>query len=220
MNFAGRWTTAFLFALTVLSTGCSLLAPKPQVVYHRPELQNRKIVIMPVTDFEGNRTEGAKSVEALAMKNWAGVFGRKNVIPGGPAVEQINKATGAKYVEFLKSLDEMSTQEQQGQSSMLREYVKAVSAKTGNYNLAFTIVEGGPDQYKAGEVVRIHLGIFDTKALTWKWITKLEDKKGMFGDWKAASLAMLSNSFDVAKKVNKSKTSMAEAGDRMPASEE
>ncbi len=220
MTLASRWTLAFALVTSTVFTSCSLLAQKPQVVYHRPELQNRKIVIMPVTDFEGNRTEGAKSIEALALKNWAGMFGRKNVIPGGPAVEQINKQTGTKYVEILKSLDQMSAEEQQGKSSARAEYVKALSAKTGNYNLAFTIVEGGPDQYKSGEVVRIHLGIFDTKALTWKWITKLEDKKGMFGDWRAASAAMLSNSFDVAKKVNKSKTSMAmPEGDRMPASE-
>lgn len=218
MRMVSNWIQAATLSALALLTGCSMLAAKPEVTLHRPDIQNRtKVVVMPVTDFSGNRTEGAKNIEVFALKNWAGIYGRKNVIPGGPAVEKINQATGSKYVEILKSLDEMSAAEQTGKSTAITEYVKAITAKTGNFNLAFTIVEGGPDQYKAGEVVRVHLGLFDTKAMTWKWITKLEDKKGMFGDWRAASAAMVSNSFDVAKKVDRSRVNMATQ--RSPASE-
>jgi hypothetical protein len=219
MTLSGRWMPALALSLFTLVSGCSLLAPKPQVLYHRPDIRNRaKVVVMPVTDFNGNRSEGAKGVEAVALKNWMGMYGRKNVIPGGPAIDKLNQASGGKYIEFLKTLDEVSMAEQKGEAPVTREYIKAVTDKVGNYNLAFTIVEGGPDQYKSGEVVRIHLGLFDTKALTWKWITKLEDKKGLFGDWRAASLAMVSNSFDTAKQVDRSKVNMAP--ERAPASEE
>lgn len=218
MRSSAQFTSVLALLPFLILTSCSLLAPKPEVTLHRPELHNRtKVVVMPVTDFNGNRTEGSKGIEALALKNWAGIYGRKNVIPGGPVIEKVNQATGAKYVELLKTIDEASAAEQAGKSTVIAEYIKAVTAKAGNFNLAFTIVEGGPDQYQAGEVVRVHLGLFDTKAMTWKWITKLEDKKGIFGDWRATSVAMVSNSFETAKKVDRSKVNMSVQ--RAPASE-
>jgi hypothetical protein len=203
-------------ALFISLAACSSFGPKPQVVYHRPDIKSQatKVIILPVTDFAGKKTDGAKDIEMGIVSGFASMYGQENIIPAGPVIEKLNQSMGDRYGSFIKTLDATSAIEQMHKDPKMREYISKVTSTVGDYNLAVAIVDGGKAEYEAGTPVHIHLGYFDTKNLTWKWITKIEDKKGPIGNWVASSTAMVTNSFETAKKVDKATENMA----RMPAS--
>lgn len=83
----------------------------------------------------------------------------------------------------------------------IRKFVSQVSSKLGNYHFALAIVNGDKKTYDAKKNVTLHIGVFDSKNVTWKWITKIKDKKGMIGNWTASSISMVNNSFSLVKKL-------------------
>lgn len=199
----------FLLVLSAIGfslLSCSAMGPKPEVVYHRPDLKNKaeKVIIMPVTDFTGE--SAGEGVASTVTSGWSKMYGATNVVPVGPAIEKFGKTT---YIEMLKTLDNVSTVEQMMKNAKIKKFISQVTGKFGNYHLAFSVVEGSQSTYDAQQPVRVHLGLFDTENLTWKWITKVQDTKGKIGDWRASYGAMVSNSFDKAKEADMADRSLA-----------
>lgn len=181
-----------------------MLGPKPHTAYTRPDIQRpvQKLVVFPVTNFQGIQDDNAKSVEVSFTGKWAELYGKENVVPGGPVVfklmEQMGKDT---YGKFISSLDNVSALEQLHKDEKVREFLSTVTKQFGGYHFALAIVNGSKEAYDNKTPVNVHIGLFDSQNMTWKWITKIEDKKGMWGDWRASSQMMVTNSFDLIKKL-------------------
>jgi len=194
-----------LFALAaIFLSSCSSFGPKPHVLYDRPDLNTEvsKIIIFPTTDFQGQASEGSKSVDLSINAAWAATYGSDKVIPAGIVIEKISNKIGKEfYGKFISSLDNVSAIEQIIQNESVKNFVLQVTDKLGNFQFALAIISGGEKEYKSGKPIYLHIGLFDTKNLTWRLITKIETQKGAVGNWKVASQSMISNSFEEIKKM-------------------
>ena len=194
---------ATLLALSLAS--CSSFGPKPQLLYNRTDLDTKvsKIIIFPTTDFNGKSSAGSKSLDLSINAAWAGAFGSDKVIPAGIVIEKIsNKMGNDFYKKFVATLDKTSEIEQLSGNKTIKKFAGEIVGKLGEFPFALAIVSGGEAEYNAGQAVHLHIGLFDAKNLTWRLITKIEVQKGAVGNWKLASQAMISNSFDMIKKMN------------------
>ena len=174
------------------------------MLYDRPDLNNKvsKIIIFPTTDFNGKTSEGSKSIDLSINAGWAGTYGSDKVIPAGIAIEKISNSLGNSfYKKFISALDNVSMVEQISKNETAKKFVSQVTDKFGNFQFALAIVSGGEAEYNAGQKIYLHIGLFDTKNLTWRLITKIETQKGAVGNWKVASQSMISNSFEEIKKM-------------------
>jgi len=192
-------------ALIILTTSCSMMVPKPHVVYERPDLDSKisKVIIFPTTDFNGKVSESAKNINLSIISGWGGVYGADKTIPAGVLIEKVASGLGKdSYTKFIKTLDNVSGIEQLVSNPNFKKLVTDVTDKLGNYQFALAIISGGEAEYNAGQPIYLHLGLFDTKNLTWRLITKIETKKTAVGNWKIASQVMVANSFEVFKKTN------------------
>jgi hypothetical protein len=190
-----------LSAVMVLSSACSHFSAKPEVVYHRADLgevQN-KVVVFPALNFMGVKSKGSEEINRSVLSNWTQLYGTDKVIPAGPVADKISKANPRFYTHLISSFDNVSAIEQMGRNPEFKKVVTKITNELGNHHLAFSIIDGDSTTFAEGKPVRIHFGLFDTKNLTWKWITKVEDKKGMLSKWEVSSSAMISNSFEKAK---------------------
>lgn len=200
-----------LLSLVLISTffaSCGLLGPRPNVVYHRPDITTpvNKVIIFPTTDFNGVVSEGAKSVNMSLVSSWGSLYGKDKVIPAGPVIEKITQNLGKDaYMKIVKSLDNTSAVEQLHKNPQIRDFISQVTNKLGNHNFALALISGGEKEYDAKQPVYLNVGMFDTESLTWKWITKIEGQKGMMGNWTATSGTMVSNSFDKIEELEKIK---------------
>ena len=189
-------------------TSCSSFGPKPHVLYSRPDLETKvsKIIVFPTTDFEGKTNQSLKAIDLSVNTAWVNAYGADKVIPAGIVIEKIsNKIGGGFYKKFISTLDNVSAVEQISQNEVAKKFVAEVTNKLGNFQFALAIVSGNEESYKNGDPVFLHIGLFDTKNLTWKLITKIEVKKSAVGNWKVDSQLMVSNSFEEIKKIVASK---------------
>ncbi len=188
----------------VLFSSCSMLGPKPHTVYHRKDIIQpvKKLIVFPVTNFKGIQDGNSKKVETTFVGKWAEIYGKKNVVPGGPIIFKLMEIHGKDtYGQFISTLDKTSAIEQIHKNPKIREFISVVTSKLGQFHFALAIVSGNEKIYDAKKQVHLHIGVFDSENLTWKWITKITDKKGTFGNWTASSLAMVNNSFELVKKL-------------------
>jgi hypothetical protein len=193
-----------VLGLMLTSVSCSMLGPKPHTAYTRPDIQRpvEKLVVFPVTNFEGVQDDIARKAEVSFTGKWAELYGKENVVPGGQVVfklmEQMGKET---YGKFISSLDNVSALEQLHKDPKVREFLSTLSKQFGGYHFALAIINGSQQSYESKSPVNVHIGLFDSQNLTWKWITKIQDKKGIFGNWAASTQVMVSNSFDLIKEL-------------------
>ncbi len=186
--------------LILTSVSCSMLGPKPHTAYTRPDIQRpvEKLVVFPVTNFAGVQDDIAKRAEVSFTGKWAELYGKENVVPGGPVVfklmEQLGKDT---YGKFIGSLDDVSKLEQLHKDPKVRDFLATVTKQFGGYHFALAIIDGSQESYDSKTPVNVHIGLFDSQNLTWKWITKIQDKKGIFGNWGASTQLMVNNSFEL-----------------------
>lgn len=214
MSFRAAFASGLLGVVLV---GCSSVGPKPQVIYHRPDVKSttNKVIAMPVTDFSGKRSTAAKAIEPQVLAGWAKMYGKSRVVPSGPVVDQLSGDYADQYLKLLQTVDDVSAIEQMHQNPKFRDLIAKITGTVGAANLAFAIVNGGSTEYDNGQPVNLHLGFFDVRNMTWKWITKVEDTKSMFfGKFEVSAMQMVSNSFSTARAVNRD----AKNSGRAPAS--
>jgi hypothetical protein len=197
---------SFFTAIAILLlTSCSAIGPKVHVAHDRSDLDVtiNKIILFPTTDFSGKVTEDAKEINLSIISGWGGVYGADKTIPAGIVIEKIANSMGnSVYSKFISGIDNVSQIEQTISDPKVKKFVNEIAEKLGNYQFAVAIISGGKTQFDAGQEVHLHLGLFDTKNMTWRLITKAEEKKGLVGNWKAESQMMIAKSFNEIKKMN------------------
>lgn len=198
-------------ALVVLLNACGSFGPKPQVVYHRPDVKipaDSKLIVFPAMTFSG-KTGISKGLQGSIASGWSDFYGT-NAIPAGDVITQVAKKANFDLMNLVQAMDNVSYLEQTlKKDRKFKKFVKLLTDKLGNYDLAMTLVHGDEKIYNAGQPVRVHLGYFNTKTLTWKWITKIQDTKGPIGNWTAAYGQLVSNSFDSLKEVHTASRNLA-----------
>lgn len=196
----------------MILASCSSFGPKPEVVYHRPELKipaESKLIVFPVMTFKG-KTNVDKGLAGSVTSGWSDFHGSAKTIPAGDAIVQVAKKSGFDLMNLVKAMDNVSYLEQNlKKNRKFKKFINQVTSKFGNYDFAMTLVHGSEKLYESGSPVRLHLGYFNTKTMTWKWITKIQDKKGTIGNWQAAYGTLVSNSFDSLPEVHTASRNLA-----------
>jgi len=206
---------SLLVAVPLLLTSCGTFGPRPKTVYTRTDLDSKvsKLIVFPVTDFSGRQTASSKKMDTAVVSAWSDLYGKDKVIAGGPILyKMIQKFGKESYQKLISAADNVSAVEQLHKDKRIRNFVKKVTSKFGNFHFAFALTQGGKKSYDNGKPVYLNIGLFDSANMTWNWITKIEDKKGSlsFGGYDGASMSMVSNSFDLIKDLA--------SKERMPAS--
>ncbi len=198
-------------ALVVLLNACGTFGPKPEVVYHRPDVKipaESRLIVFPAMTFAG-KTDIDKGLKGSIASGWSDFYGSK-AIPAGDVVIQVAKKAKFDLNKLVQAMDNASYLEQNlKKDRRFKKFIKLLTQKLGNYDLAMTLVHGNEAIYNAGNNIRLHLGYFNTKTLTWKWITKIQDKKGTLGNWTAAYGALVSNSFGSLEEVHTAERNLA-----------
>jgi hypothetical protein len=195
-----------IIALSIALSSCSLLGPKPEIIYQRPDLNTKldKLIIFPTTDFSGKSSAGSKSVDLSINASWASVYAKENIIPAGPAIAKIADGIGNDfYKNFISALDNVSAVEQIANNPTAKKFVNQLTEKFGSAQFGVAIISGGESEYNSSQPVHLHIGLFDANNMTWKIITKIEGKKGPLGKWQVDSQMLVSNSFNEIKKISK-----------------
>jgi hypothetical protein len=135
-----------------------------------------KVLVFPLFLWDGNKISASKNtnfdnpiVDAAIGKTWSSDLGTQNVsvipklvfdkIPGG--YEALDG--------FVKAIDGVSLVEQ---TTGVTKFIENVTKQFGDHAFAFALVTADEKGYKQSKTVQVNMGLFDTKKLTWKWITK------------------------------------------------
>lgn len=167
----------------LLVAGCQT-APKMVDVYLRSDVDTTKsrIIVFPMLLAQGNSLSPANAeysnplADALLGKQWGNALGGGGTVTVPKIV--LDKIPGAPeaITAIVKALDKTSAVEQ---TTRLTSFLGTISEKFGDGALAFCLVFENKNAYKSSKTVHLNMGLFDTKKLTWKWITKHSYQGGM-----------------------------------------
>ncbi len=197
----------YCIALALSLSSCVSFGPQPKILYNRPEIDSSvakvdKIIIFPTSSFQGKSANHIKPLDASINASWVKLYGKDKVIPAGLAIQKIADSINKDlYGKFVVILDDISIVEQSLKDENVKNFISKVTEKFGDYQLALAIVSGGEEEYKSGTTIYLNIGLFDTKTLTWKLITKTEIKKDKMSNYKLDSQAAVYNSFKVIKNI-------------------
>ncbi len=188
--------------------GCiGLIAQAASVnVYLRPDVDTSSstILVFPMMLTDGKALKPANVsfsnpvADALFLKKWTDDLGTKNaIIIPKPALDKIPDAYSS-IGKIIASCDTASAVEQ---TTQLTKFLEAINSQFGNGAFAFALVFEDENDYKSTKQVHLNMGLFDTKKLTWKWITKDSYSQGMIPvPYPLAVNKLISNSYDALKK--------------------
>ncbi len=170
-------------AITLLSlfSGCALI-PKDShtTVYKRDDVNTSKskVIVFPLllksgANFEqANKDSDNKVLDLLVGSEWSDEIGTSNAIVV-PKLVLNELPNGWKVLgQFVQVLDNVSAIEQTMNNPELKKFIEELSTKVGDGALGFALVFEDENRFKATNTLHGNMGLFDTKKLTWKWITK------------------------------------------------
>lgn len=188
-------------------TACALSSPKPEVLYRRPGAKINSVVVMPVTDFSGEKSAAARQIEDAVADGWARTFGETKVHSAGPVVEELNIQLASGYEKIIDSIKAPARVTHLKSDPGFARYVSMFSSEVGNHDLAFAVVDGEREQFEKQKPVYLYLGVFDIKTMSWKWITRTQGRKGLFAPWETASVDLVSDGFEATPRLEKTRVS-------------
>lgn len=213
-----QFVILFTAVVAVILSGCAGLSIMPDTgkseisLYQRDDIDTAKskVVVFPlllVADnfSQANKDTDTKILDALISTVWVNEIGTDAIIP--IPKEAISKIpSGWKTLgEFVLMLDSVSAIEQSVKDPQMLNFLQKLSTKIGDGALGFTLVFQDADNYKATRMLQGHIGLFDTKTLTWKWITKYKKMYNLAIPYQVAINDFLDASLKKVKEKNNGK---------------
>ncbi len=146
-------------------------------VYVRQDVDTSgsRIIVFPLLLTDGTRLKPAETasgnllIDAFIVKKWSEFLeGGNTVSIPRPALDNIPGAY-AGIDSLVSSLDSVSAVEQ---TTQLTGLLEKVSKQIGDGAFAFALLFESRKDYESTKQLHLNMGLFDTKKLTWKWITK------------------------------------------------
>lgn len=180
-------------------------------IYLRSDLDTTKskVVVFPLLLLKGGNLQAANvkfsnpAFDAVFLKGWSGELGGENplVVPKA-ALDKVPGMWDA-MDKLVSVLDNTSAIEQSFKGTPVAEVMKKLGEQVGDGALALALVAQDENEFKKDGTLRGHMGLFDTKALTWKWISKYNYTTGMIPvPYAVAVQKLFDSSFDEIKKKN------------------
>lgn len=149
---------------------------------------------------EANAKYSNPIIDGILGKSWSEDLGKENtIIVPKIAFDKIPKVYTAMEI-FIKFLDVSSSLEQ---NELLKNFTGIIQGQFGDGAFALALVFENEEEYKSTGQLHINMGLFDTKKMTWKWITKNVGTKSIIPIPYAKVLQDLaSGSYEALKKQN------------------
>ena len=170
-----KLTIIYYFIIITCLTGCS--STKVQV-YLRDDVKSDKsnIVAFPALLLNNNGSISPANTEysnllidGIFSKKWSESIKEGTVYPVPKKVlDGIPNAYKA-LDTVITNFDSVSAIEQ---TTGLTNLFDTITKQIGDGAFAFALFFENEDQYKSSNQLNFNMGLFDTKKMTWKWITK------------------------------------------------
>jgi len=208
---------AKLFAgivVLALFSGCALLGKNTQTsVYKRDDVDtsNSKVIVFPLllksgANFaEANKSADNKTLDALVGTGWTDELGTEDAIIIPKAIVSEIPQGWEILGQFVRVLDSASAIEQSMDNPEVKKFVEELSSKAGDGALGFALVFEDENQFKATNTLHGNMGLFDTKKLTWKWITKYKNQYKLPVPYQMAIKDLFAESWKTIKAENDGK---------------
>ena len=160
----------------ILFVGCATTTNENVKVYLRDDVDTSesKVIVFPMLLKKEQGMEAANAsfsnplVDAFIGKAWYDELGENSIVIPKIALDKIPNAYKV-IGEFVKVLDVTSIVEQ---SKAIEKLLSAMEDQFGDGAFAFALAFEDESEYQATGMLHFNMGLFDTKKLTWKWITK------------------------------------------------
>jgi len=146
------------------------------------DTSNSKIVVFPLLLWDGKQITSANSsysnplADGVIAKTWTSGVGKDNiVVVPRQAIDRIPRAYEAMNI-IVHSFDAASSVERSGD---LSGFIDTVTSQFGDGAMAIALVSADKASYEKSGSIRLNMGLFDMKRLSWRWITKNAYTKGM-----------------------------------------
>lgn len=176
-------------------------------VYNRKDVDTSKskILAFPMLLWDGSKIKPANTsfsnplIDALFGKNWATDLGAENVIIiPKVALDKIPNVYSGMDA-FIQAADGVSLVEQSNPN--LTKILETLTKTFGDGAFAVSLVTVDKKEYEQSGEVQVNMGLFDTKKLTWKWITKVKHKNGLVPiPYEVIVKELVSESYEYLKK--------------------
>ena len=190
MEVLVKKTVHVIMMLVVLALfiGCSSTQVGP--VYMRPDVDtsSSNILVMPMLKVSGdqdgpsladNEEFSVPTADTAMLNNIKGQSEGKVVPVPKSALDKIDGAYEA-IDKIVKLMDKSSSIEQVDPEGGVTEFLQSLTSQFGDGAVAFGLVFVGEEEFKeAKQDIPVNIGLFHTKKLTWKWITKASVSPGL-----------------------------------------
>ncbi len=203
-----------LITVFALFSGCALLEKNMQTsVYKRDDVDTSKskVVVFPLLLTSGvdfaqiNKNADNKSLDIIVGSGWTDEIGTDDVIII-PKIILSELPNGWKILDqFVQVLDSASAIEQSMDNPEIKKFIEELSAKVGDGALGFALVFEDENTFKATRTLHGNMGLFDTKKLTWKWITKYKNQYKLPVPYQMAIKDLFAESWKTIKAENNGK---------------
>lgn len=212
-------TCLSIAGLSIISTTSCTSSSKKELstsVYLRKDIaiKSDKVIIFPTMYLSSsnfiaeNKNFKGTIIDAKLLASWSSNLANIKPIPVPRQV--LNEIPGAwPSLNILVSMMDNSEDIKNNKNySVIEKFVHNITKKYGNNNvLAFSVVFEDENEYISSHKVHKNIGLFDTKTMSWKWITKdvYENPAYLPLPYDAAVSKIINNSFEALKKENKNK---------------
>ncbi len=185
-------------------------------VYLRKDIsiKSDKVILFPTmyltsgNFIEENKNFKGNIIDGKLLASWTTNIDKIKLIPVPRQV--LNEIPGAwPSLNILVSMMDNSEDIKNNENySVIEKFVHSITKKYGNNSvLALSVVFEDENEYISSHKVHKNIGLFDTKTMSWKWITKdaFENSTYLPIPYEVAVNKIISNSFEALKKENKNK---------------
>ncbi|MGY3803287.1 hypothetical protein ACWNT8_04390 [Pigmentibacter ruber] len=184
-------------------------------VYFRKDIaiKTDKIILFPTMYLtkhnfvEENKIFKGTLIDAKITSSWASNLNKATLLPiPRQVLNEIPAAWESMYI-LASMMDNSEEIKKNVNNSVLEKFVHNITKKYGkNSVLALSVVFENENEYISTHTVHKNIGLYDTKSMSWKWITKdTFDSSFIPVPYDVAVGKIISNSFDAVKKQNKDK---------------
>lgn len=156
---------------------------------------------------EENKKFKGTIIDSKIAASWGTNLDKYKLIPlPRQVLNEIPAAWESLYI-LASMMDNSEEIKNNKNNSIIEKFIHNITKKYGNESvLALSVVFEDEDEYLSTKKVHKNIGLYDTKTMSWKWITKDVYESGYIPvPYDVAVSKIISNSFDAVKKENNNK---------------
>lgn len=177
-----RFKLSLFIGAAMVLTGCGLTGMLPSdthvKVYYDEAVNTSesKVIVFPVLLHQAgfadvNDKFDSVALDAIFVKDWTDRIGTDNlyVLPKKLIKEAPN---GWEATEKLVTVMNKASNPGKLSDELLTKFLSSLTSKVGDGAIALAVIQENETQYDSSDTIHLDMALFDTKSLSYKWVTK------------------------------------------------